>query len=1062
MIKFLINRPISVLMAFLACCIVGMVTLPNLPVSLLPDIPIPEITIQVSGENTSARELENTVVRPLRQQLNQLGGLQDIRSETRDGNGLIRLRFEYGTNTDLAFVEVNEKIDAAMNYLPENTERPRVVKASATDIPVEYLNLTLRSDKGADADDEIRFLELSEYAQTVVKRRIEQLPEVSMVDVTGLMQKEVVIAPDNGKLEIAGITLSEIEQALSRNNVEPGSMVVRDGYYEYNIRFSTVVRTLDDVRNIFIRKNDRIYRLSDLADIHFAPATESGMALYKGKRCIRMAIIKQADVNMDDMQKALDGAVWSLKKSNPELEFHTSENQTELLDYTISNLKQNLLLAFLFVWLISVFFMNDVRSPLVIGLSMVVSVIVSLLLFYLLGLSVNVVSLTGLILASGNMIDNSIVVSDNITQYRRRGLTPDAACIKGTGEVMGPMLSSGLSSVAVFAPLVFLSGIAGALFFDQALSVTIGMLVSYVTGIVLLPVLYKLFSGLSANSFHRIGRWWRILHWKKHRFCRRHGFGASRKSRGSGVGRGGGGQAWLDTMYHRGIIWVFDHKRLTTVSMLLVLPLCAVLFYLIPKEKMPDLHQRELVVTIDWNENIHVGENLKRTRALLLFLDPMVEQQTGLVGEQQFLLDRTRQKTSSETEVYLKVANADELKTLEKKVSNYLVTMHPKALISFAPAGTIFEKIFTTGEADLLAECYPTNRERIPEPVEINGMIRDVKQKTGESPAGVSFQQQLNLHIDQEKLLYYNVSYNDVYQAVRTAFQVNRFATLRSFQQYLPVVLGDEQRTVQDILANTLIAVSKNTNGTINKLSLDRFVTTWVSEDLKTVVAGKAGEYVPLAFHQTARPEALMQATWQTLAKTGDWEVSFSGGFFSNRKMLGELMIILLISILLMYFILVAQFENFVQPLIILMEIPIDLAASLLLLMVLGHSLNLMSAIGMVVTCGIVINDSILKVDAMNQLRAEGYALMDAIHEAGRRRLNAILMTSLTSIVCMAPLLFTNDLGSNLEKPLALATIGGMIIGTPVSLFVVPLLYWRIYRKKDKEKVLPTPDNLLD
>ncbi len=167
--------------------------------------------------------------------------------------------------------------------------------------------------------------------------------------------------------------------------------------------------------------------------------------------------------------------------------------------------------------------------------------------------------------------------------------------------------------------------------------------------------------------------------------------------------------------------------------------------------------------------------------------------------------------------------------------------------------------------------------------------------------------------------------------------------------------------------------------------------------------------------------------------------------------MLGELAIILFISIMLMYFILAAQFESFVQPLIVLLEIPIDIAAALGLLILLGHSLNLMSAIGIVVTCGIIINDSILKVDIMNQLRRQGMDLMEAIHEAGRRRLNAILMTSLTSIVCMLPLLFSSDMGSELEKPLAIATIGGMVIGTPISLFVVPLAYWFIYRNKNNK-----------
>jgi len=1028
MIKFLVNRPVAVIMAFLACCILGLITLFNIPVSLLPDIPIPEITVQITGNNTSARELENTVVTPVRQQLSQLGGLKDIRTETRDGNALVRLSFEYGTNTDLAFVEVNEKIDAAMNYLPREVDRPRVIKASATDIPVLYLNLTLRSDREYEDTDEPRFLELCDYAETVIKRRIEQLPEVSMVDVTGLMKKQVVIVPDNDKLEVGGITLSEIESALNSNNVEPGGMVVRDGYYEYNIKFSTVLRTLDDVRNIFIRKNDRIYKLSDIARVDFAPVKESGMALYKGKRCIKMAVIKQADENMDDMQAALNEAMLDLQKTNPDIEFHTTENQTELLDYTISNLQQNLILAFLFVWLISVLFMKDIRSPIIIGISMVVSVVISLLLFYLLHLSINIVSLTGLILASGNMIDNSIVVTDNIGQYRRRGLSPEAACVKGTNEVIAPMLSSVFTSISVFAPLIFLSGIAGALFFDQALSVTIGLLVSYLTGIMLLPVLYKAFCNIPQNRFKSIRR---LL---------------NRNNKNSDAEK----PSWVEETYHHGIHWIFAHKTLTTVVMFAVLPLCALLFWMIPKEKMPDLNQREIVTSIEWNENIHVKENLERTRELLQFLGPKVEEQTGLVGQQQFLLNREREKTSSETELYLKTADAKLIPALQDTIRTFLLKHYPQALVSFAPTGTIFEKVFSTAEADLVIECYPVNRSRAPETMAVSGMIQTLYQQTGEMAEGVSFQKQLNLHIDKEKLLYHNVSYDAVYHALKTAFQENEFATLRSFQQYLPVVLGDEEKTVQEILGNTLIPASQNENGTINKLTLDRFVTVSISEDMKTIISGKAGEYVPLMYNDTKHPEKIIPAARQAASSGKIWEVDFSGSFFSNRKMIMELMLVLLVSLLLMYFILVAQFESFMQPLIILMEIPIDMAASLILLMALGHTLNLMSAIGMVVTCGIVINDSILKVDVMNQLRREGMLIMDAIHEAGRRRLKAILMTNFTSIVCMVPLLFTHDLGSELEKPLALATIGGMLMGTPVSLFVVPLLYWWIYRKSEK------------
>ena len=248
MVKFLIQRPIAVLMAFTACFIVGMVTYFTLPVSLLPDIAIPEITVQISAQNTSARELENTVVKPLRQQLIQVARLKDMDSEAHDGAGLIRLNFDFGTNTDLAFIEVNEKIDAAMNYLPKDTDRPKVVKASATDIPVFYLSLTLKNDSAYGQTDERAFLDLCEFAESVIKRRIEQLTEVAMVDITGLVERQLQIVPDENKLAVLGLSIQDVESALAQNNVEPGSMTVRDGYYEYNIKFSTLLRTEEDVK----------------------------------------------------------------------------------------------------------------------------------------------------------------------------------------------------------------------------------------------------------------------------------------------------------------------------------------------------------------------------------------------------------------------------------------------------------------------------------------------------------------------------------------------------------------------------------------------------------------------------------------------------------------------------------------------------------------------------------------------------------------------------------------------------------------------------------------------
>lgn len=392
MIRFLLQRPIAVLMAFTACFIVGLVTYFTIPVSLLPDIAIPEITVQISGQNTSARELENTVVKPVRLQLMQVAGLRDIHSETRDGAGIIRLSFDFGTNTDLAFIEVNEKIDAAMNYLPREVERPRVVKASATDIPVFCLNLTLKTIENDEA-----FLDLCQFAETVIKRRIEQLPEVAMVDITGILGRQLQIVPDMKLLDMADITLNDLESALSANNIEPGSMTVRDGYYEYNIKFSTLLRTPEDVQNIYIRKNDRIFQIKDLAKVAVVPEKETGLSLANGERAVTLAVIKQADENMDNMKEALAEVTDYFKSIYPDIEFTITRNQTELLDYTISNLKQNLSLGFLFICIVAILFLGDVKSPAVIGLSMVVSIIISFLFFYLFNMSLNIISLSGLI-----------------------------------------------------------------------------------------------------------------------------------------------------------------------------------------------------------------------------------------------------------------------------------------------------------------------------------------------------------------------------------------------------------------------------------------------------------------------------------------------------------------------------------------------------------------------------------------------------------------------------------------------------------------------------------------
>ncbi|SEK20052.1 efflux RND transporter permease subunit [Parapedobacter koreensis] len=1019
MIRFLIHRPVAVSMAFLAFFILGIITYMNIPVSLLPDIPIPEITVQVAGGNLSARELENTVVSPIRQQLLQVAKLRDMHSETRDGSAVVRLSFEYGVNTDLAFIEVNEKIDAAMNNLPRAIERPRAVKASATDIPVFFLHLTLKDDEPFKKGQESDFLNVSELAQSIIKRRIEQLPQVAMVDMTGVVDKQIQVIPNNNTLEITGITLSDISAVLQNNNIEPGTMIVKDGHYQYNISFSSVIRTLEDVQDIYFKKNGRIFQLRDLADISLVSRPEEGISLYNGKRAITLGIIKQADENMSSLADAMANTLHNLQGQYPEIEFSQSQNQTELLEYTISNLQQNLILAFIFVCLVSALFMRDVRSPLIIGVSMFVSLIVSLLFFFVCNVSLNIVSLTGLILALGMMIDNSIIVTDNIGQHRRKGMDIDESCIRGTNEVIVPMLSSSFTTISVFVPLIFMSGIAGAVFFDQAFSVTVGLLVSYLTGIMLLPVLYKLVYSIK--------------------------FPQARTKRLSS-------ESLPERVYHHVADWVFGNKMLTIAGVLLIFPLCVFLFFGIRKEKMPEISQQELIVNVEWNENIHLWENQQRSTDLLRHVQAHVEENAALIGRQQFVLNRKGEQTFSESEFYLKTEQTEDIPKLKKIIDAYMRQQYPLSIVSYAPAGTLFERIFVTADPDLRLEYYTGKGKDILSMDSVQAFQAQLYKITGYHPKSISFRKQLDLRIDKEKLLLYDVSYDHVYQALKAGFKQEEITTLRSYQQYLPVIIGQRNNEVSEVINHTSIQESPpGGDGRARKLPLNTFISTYPAQGMKTIVGGRNGEYIPFDFHEVQDPDRTLALLKDNITPNNERDIQLSGSFFSNRKMLDELLVILVVSILLMYFILAAQFESFIQPLIVLLEIPIAIAAALGLLILFGHSLNLMSAIGIIVTCGIIINDSILKLDIMNQLRRQGIELIAAIHEAGRRRLNAILMTSLTSIVCMLPLFFSHDMGSELEKPLAIATIGGMLIGTPISLFVVPLVYWFIYRKKENK-----------
>lgn len=1025
MVKFLIHRPIAVTMTFIAILVLGLIASLRIPVSLMPSIDIPRITVQVSGNGLSARELENTVVRSLRNQLLQVSHLSELNSETRDGTALIYLDFDYGADIDFAFIEVNEKIDRAMGSLPRDLSRPKVIKASATDIPVFYLNISLKTDSANFAETgkfnsiSSQFTALSSFAANVIGKRIEQLPEVAMVDLSGRVFPELLIIPDKQKMEALGISLSTLEEAIRKNDIRLGNLLIHNGQYQYNIRFTSTLKTKRDIENIYLKVEGRLMQMKELVAVKDQVQKRKGLVTSGGTLAITMAIIKQSDARMFDLKKELYSLVGNFREDYPDLVFHINRDQTRLLDYSLSNLEQSLLYGAILAFAIMFFFLKDYKSPFLVGITIPVSLVISLLFFYLIGLSINIISLSGLILGMGMMIDNSIIVIDNITQYRERGSRLDESCVTATNEVIRPMLSSVLTTCAIFIPLIFLSGMGGALFYDQAMAVTIGMFISLVVSITLLPVYYRLM--YLKNPDMESGKLFKR-------------------------------QKWMDygELYEKGFRYVMRHQPVIWGIVILLLITGGIFFYDMHKSKLPPITRDEVMVHIDWNEPVNLEENNRRVQKMVHSLGKDIRQNTCLVGEQQFLLDYSGSESASEAMIYIKAKSQAALLKIEDNTGSFLQKQYPKAAHQFREAENVFTLLFSGEEPPLVirlratGDFGPETNRFLQQTLEY---LRDAF--PGQNIPAIPWKNQLVLKTDPVKLLTYDVSYDVVYRALKSAFSSNRILLITQNRSYVPVVLGAEPTLINSILAKTTVP---NKDGDL--IPLRSLLTQSNAWDLKTILAGEGGVYYPVFFN--IRPGEVAQVqnkVQEVLRKDGHFEADFTGSIFSNRKMMRQLAVILSISLLLLYFILAAQFESLKLPFILLAEIPVDFAGVLLMLAIFKEGINLMSMIGIIVMGGIVINDSILKIDTINQLRARGYSLLHAIAEGGKRRLKPILMTSLTTILALIPFLFSKGLGADLQRPLALAVIGGLGLGTFVSLYFVPLLYYLMERRKEMPKI---------
>ena len=1011
MLKIILHRPIAVTMCIIALTVIGILSLRHIPVSLMPDIDIPQITVQVSMPGYSAQEVERNVVSPLRGRLMQVAGITDIRSESRMDAGSVRMTFEPGSNVNLLFIEVNEKVDRAMNQMPKEMERPKVMKASAMDIPAFFLDLT--------PVDPSKFAQLSKFARNVVVKRIEQLPQTAMVDVSGTVGTEIDCIPDNETLQAMGMSVSDIESAIKRNNITLEALSIVDGIYRYNIHFDSQLLTKKDIEDIYINHQGRLFQLKDVCSIEEHTATRNGLVRHDGKECVTMAIIKQNDARMEELKQSMDELLDDMRKEYPDINFQLTRDQTRLLQFTIENLKGNLYMGALMACLVLMLFMKKWRLSLLVVLSIPLSLIITILCFYLLGISMNVISLSGLILGVGMMVDNAIIVVDNITQKSEKvkslkGEKLEGVVVRSTREVFTPMLSSVLTTCSVFLPLIFLSGTAGALFYDQAMGITTALFASLLVATVVIPVYYM------------------VLHKK------------GEKVKGLKGEKVSGGVKYYEAV----LKWMLRHTRLVLALFVTSIPLMGFLVLHIEKERMPGLTQEDTLLTIDWNSNISAQENDRRIAGMMGAIKEDVQTSTSMIGAQEFMLVHTKDITSSEAVVYLKAADSEHLDKIKRQCTAYLQQHYPQASAEYGEPGNLYNLIFSTDEADL--EIHLQNREGRRPTTDASRAFRDTLLRhfpNLEIPP-VMTETNIRYVADMEQMAIYKVSYDALYHRLRELVSRGTVFSINEGAQSVPVKMLSGAMSFTGVERHILAESVKNSDGT--DIPISYLVREAKGEDYKRLQAGNGGEFYTLSLNAKDREvEEVMAFVNEYIHRPqSQYSASFAGCYFSSRMLISELSVVLAVALALLYFILAAQFESLVQPLIILLEMVVDVFFVLVGLWILGESLNLMSMTGLVVMSGIIINDSILKIDTINHsphLKSGTHkGLIRAIMEAGQRRLRPIVMTSLTTILALLPFLSHGSMGAAIQYPLSLTLIIGMTIGTAVSLFFIPMLYYMV------------------
>ncbi len=1013
LIRLCFRRPVAVGAVTALLVALSAVAYVRLPVALLPDLGYPALTVWTAYPDVPPERVEQTVTEPVEEVVAGTEGLERVTARSQLGGSLVELRFGWNTDLDRALLNVREQINRLGDRLPEAAEQPVVLRVDPSDRPI--MMLALRGAQGdttsarpvaAQQEPPQDLTRLREVGREVVGRRLEQLRDVARVRVTGGYQREVTVQVDEDRLAALGLGLDDVEQALDRANVSLPGGTIRRGPFRYAVEVSGEFRSADDVaETVLARDEGQPVRLSDVATTKMGVAERRGLVRYNEREALLLLVERRPDANTVRAAAEVREALGPLERELSGAQLDVVVDESVFIEQAIGGVVQAVLLGGLLAIVVLFAFLRRLRPLLAVAVAVPLSIALTLIGFELLGVSFNMIALSGLALGVGLLVDNAIIVVENVVRLREEGLGPVEAARQGAEEVAGAIAASTLTTISVFLPITFVEGLAGRLFRDQSLAVVAALLASLLVALTVVPLIVRTDEGSPADDDRTTSRLPRLL-----------------------------------SAYERALNWSLDHPGRVLAGALVVLVGAGWVGWTLPREVVPaaDQGRVEAHLTMAPGTDLPIVEQRAATVAQRARRTVNATHVLADLGERSTARLELDPRPPYEADLTLMLPDSVRAPTAARRLQQ--ASFPPDVTVETRPVQTRLGALLSPAENDLLIDLRAEERRQTRGVVDtLLHRLRARPELSGVRRAEAAEVPAYHLHLQRQTMARYGVTPEAVGRALEAAARGRTATQLRQVNDEVPIVV--HSRDVGSI--DALLRRDLDTpNG---RLPLRRFVTAErTTLPAALLRSGQAPVVRLVADVSEARglSEAVnaVQTTLDATLPTGvRGEVGGANRAF--RESLRAVGWSLLLSLLLVYLILTAQFERLRQPFVILAAVPLAAAGVALVLWLTGQTVNLMSLTGCVVLVGIVVNDAIIKVDFINQRRERGMSLREAILAGGRARFRPILMTTITTVLGLLPLALGLGAGAEIRAPLAIAIVGGLLSATVLTLIVVPVLY---------------------